>query len=152
VTDPTASEPAPLRLERTFDAPVQAVFDAWMSTHALRRWWPAGPDWETPVAEVDARVGGALRLVMRSPEGKEFGGSGEYVEIDPPRRLVFTWTWEGPEPDEKRQLVEVEFHDRGDGTTSLVLTNKGLPDEESKRAHRDGWGASFENLDRVLAA
>jgi glutathione S-transferase len=96
-------------------------------------------------------VGGALRLVMRSPEGKEFGGSGEYIEIDRPRRLVFTWTWDGQGRRESRQLVEVEFSDRGDGTTSVVLTNRGLPDEQSKRSHRDGWQTSFDNLDRVLA-
>ena len=150
MTGPRRPDPEPLRLERNFDAPVQAVFDAWLSADMIGRWWPAGPGWETPVAEVDARVGGTLRLVMRNPEGEEFGGSGEYLDIDPPRRLVFTWTWDGPERDQTRQLIEVEFEDRGDGTTTLVLTNRGLPDEKSKRAHRDGWSASFENLDRVL--
>jgi uncharacterized protein YndB with AHSA1/START domain len=85
VTDPTTPpDPAPLRLERTFNAPAYAVFDAWTSAEVLRRWWPAGSDWETTVAEVDARVGGGLRLVMRSPDGEEFGGSGEYMEITPP--------------------------------------------------------------------
>lgn len=152
MTDPTPPDSTALRLERTFDAPAQAVFDAWISGEALRRWWPAGPDWETPVAEVDPRVGGSLRLVMRNPEGEEFGGSGEYLEIDRPHRLVFTWTWDGQEGRESRQLIEVEFSDQDDGTTSLVLTNRGLPDEQSKRAHRDGWQASFDNLDRVLAA
>jgi uncharacterized protein YndB with AHSA1/START domain len=152
VTDPTPPDPTVLRLERTFSAPAQDVFDAWTSSEGLRRWWPAGPDWDTPVAEVDARVGGALRLVMRSPKGEEFGGSGEYIEIDRPRHLVFTWTWDDQDRRESRQLVEVEFRDRGDGTTSVVLTNRGLPDEQSKRAHREGWQASFDNLDRVLAA
>jgi uncharacterized protein YndB with AHSA1/START domain len=123
-----------------------------MSVEVLRQWWPAGPDWEMPMAELDARVGGALRLVMRNPEGEEFGGSGEYLEIDPPRRLVFTWAWGSQDPGERRQLVEVEFDDQGDGTTTVVLTNRGLPDEESKRAHRDGWQASFDNLDRLLVA
>jgi uncharacterized protein YndB with AHSA1/START domain len=150
MTDPRPSDPEPLRLERTFHAHAQAVFDAWLTAETLARWWPAGPGWETPVAEVDARVGGCLRLVMRNPDGEEFGGSGQYVEIDPPRRVVFTWTWNGPERDQTRQLIEVEFEDRGDGTTTLVLTNRGLPDEKSKQAHRDGWQASFENLDRVL--
>jgi uncharacterized protein YndB with AHSA1/START domain len=105
-----------------------------------------------PVAEVDPRVGGALRLVMRSPDGEEFGGSGEYIEIIPPKRLVFTWTWDGHEGHEGTQLVEVEFREREDGTTAVVLTNRGLPDEESRRLHREGWEASFDNLDRVLAA
>ena len=46
-----------VRIERTFDAPIQEVFDAWTSEEVLRRWWHADPDWETPSAEVDVRVG-----------------------------------------------------------------------------------------------
>jgi uncharacterized protein YndB with AHSA1/START domain len=150
MTDSTRPEGITLRLERTFDAPAQAVFDAWTSAEVLRRWWPAGSDWETPVAEVDARVGGNLRVVMQSPDGEQFGGSGEYLEITRPVRLVFTWTWDGHE-HEGTQLIEVEFTEQVDGTTTVVLTNRGLRDEESKRSHRDGWLASFDNLDRVLA-
>jgi uncharacterized protein YndB with AHSA1/START domain len=152
MTDPTPPDRDVLRMERTFNAPARVVFDAWTSAEVLRRWWPAGSDWETPVAEVDPRVGGGLRLVMRSPDGEEFGGSGEYIEITPPERLVFTWTWDGHEKHEGTQLVEVEFGEREDGTTAVVLTNRGLPDEESRRSHREGWAASFDNLDRVLAA
>lgn len=151
MTDAAAPDPTVIRIERRFTAPVQAVFDAWTSAEVLRRRWPAGADWETPVAEVDVRVGGSLRLVMRSPDGKEFGGSGEYTEIAPPERLAFTWTWDGHEGHEGTQLVEVEFSERDDGTTTVVLTNRGLPDEESKRSHEEGWEASFDNLDRVLA-
>jgi uncharacterized protein YndB with AHSA1/START domain len=66
--------------------------------------------------------------------------------------LVFTWTWDGHEGHEGTQLVEVEFREQEDGTTTVVLTNRGLPDEESKRLHREGWAASFDNLERVLAA
>jgi uncharacterized protein YndB with AHSA1/START domain len=152
VTDPTPPDPAALRVERTFNASPEAVFEAWTSAEMLRRWWPAGSDWETPVAEVDVRVGGRLRLVMRSPDGEEFGGSGEYREVVPFERLVFTWTWDGHEGHEGTQLVEVELRERGEGTTTVVLTNRGLGDEESRRSHREGWEASFDNLDRVLAA
>jgi uncharacterized protein YndB with AHSA1/START domain len=137
-----------LRLERTFNAPRQAVFDAWTSPEVLKRWWPVGADWETPVADVDVRVGGRLRLVMRSPDGEEFGGSGEYVEIRPPERLVYTWAWDGGYRGS--QLVEVEFTERDDGTTTVVLTNTGLEDERARQEHREGWDASFDNLDRVL--
>jgi uncharacterized protein YndB with AHSA1/START domain len=151
VTDEPSPDPTVLRVERTVNAPPQVLFDAWTSREVLRRWWPAGADWQTPVAEVDPRVGGRLRLVMRSPDGEEFGGSGEYVELRPPERLAFTWTWDGHEGHEGKQLIEVEFTDRQDGTTTMVLTNRGLPDEEAKRSHREGWEASFDNLDRVLA-
>jgi uncharacterized protein YndB with AHSA1/START domain len=55
LTDPIRPDLLVLRLERTFDPPAQAVFDAWTSREVLRRWWPAGSDWETPVAEVLGR-------------------------------------------------------------------------------------------------
>ena len=56
-----------LRIERTFQAPAQAVFDAWTSEEVMRRWFHGQPGWETPEAQVDLRVGGAVRVVMRDP-------------------------------------------------------------------------------------
>jgi uncharacterized protein YndB with AHSA1/START domain len=140
-----------IRLERTVNARAEAVFDAWLSPEVLRRWWPAGADWETPVAEVDPRIGGRLRLVMRSPDGEEFGGSGEYLEITRPTRLAFTWSWDGHEGHRGTQVIEVDFDQRADATTNVVVTNRGLPEEESRRSHREGWDASLDNLERVLA-
>jgi uncharacterized protein YndB with AHSA1/START domain len=151
MTGPAPPDGFVLRLERTFAAPAPVVFDAWTSPEVLRRWWPAGPGWETPVAMVDARVGGRLRLVMRSSDGEEFGGTGEYVEITPPVRLVYTWTWDGHPGHEGTQLIEVDFTEHAGQTTTVVLTSRGLRDEESKRWHREGWQLSFDNLDRVLA-
>ena len=57
-----------LVIERTFDAPAEEVFDAWTSEEVLRRWFYADPELETPTAEVDLRVGGRLRIVMRDPK------------------------------------------------------------------------------------
>lgn len=140
----------PLRIERTFHAPADAVFDAWTSPEVLRRWWPAGPDWTNPVAEVDLRVGGRLRLVMRDPDGVEHGGAGRYVAIERPTRLVFTWQWDDPSLGAGEQRVEVTFTANGDGTTTVVLVNHGLADDVAAD-HDEGWRLSFDNLDRVLA-
>jgi uncharacterized protein YndB with AHSA1/START domain len=145
------SGPIVLRVERTINAPAEAVFDAWTSADVLRRWWSPGPNWETPVAEADAREGGSLRVVMRSPDGEEFGGRGEYVEVIPSKRLVFTWTWDGHQGHGGSQLVEVEFDDRGDGTTTVVVTNRGLTDEASEESHREGRVGSLGYLDHLLA-
>jgi uncharacterized protein YndB with AHSA1/START domain len=140
-----------LRIERVFAASPEATFDAWTSVDVLRMWWPAGPGWDTPVAEVDARVGGRLRLVMRDPDGAEFGGEGRYVTLDRPHRLAFTWRWDSPDLGVQEQLVEVTFTGNGDGTTTVVLTNTGLTEREADE-HREGWFLSFVNLDAVLAA
>jgi uncharacterized protein YndB with AHSA1/START domain len=142
------ADPGSLRIERTFDAAVERVFAAWTNPEVLRRWWHAEHEWETPVAEVDARIGGGIRLVMRNPaDGAEYGGRGTYTVIDPPQRLAFTWTWDS-DPS-ATQLVELEFVDHGERTT-VVMTHTGLPDAETDE-YRDGWQNSFDNLDLALA-
>ena len=137
-----------LRMERTFEAPAQAVFDAWTSEEVMRRWWHAEHDWETSVAQVDLRVGGEVRVVMRNPHtGDEYGGGGRYTIIEPPDRLAFTWFWDD---DTKSQLIELEFEESG-GVTTVRFTHSGLWNEESVRSHEGGWGKAFDNLERTLA-
>jgi uncharacterized protein YndB with AHSA1/START domain len=137
-----------LRMQRTFDAPAQAVFDAWTSEEVMRRWWHARRDWETPVAVVDLRVGGDVRVVMRNPHtGEEHGGTGTYTEIDPPRRLAFTWLWD--RDPETRQYIELDFEEH-DGRTTVRFTHSDLWNEEAVRSHEDGWGTCFDNLAQVL--
>jgi uncharacterized protein YndB with AHSA1/START domain len=136
-----------LRLKRTYEAPAQRVFDAWTSEEVMRRWWHVERDWETPEAEVDLRVGGAVRVVMRDPDkDAEYGGGGRYTEVDPPRRLAFTWVWDD-QPHE--MLIEIEFEE-ADGVTTVRFTHSGLLDEEALRSHEGGWNGCFDNLERTL--
>jgi uncharacterized protein YndB with AHSA1/START domain len=148
MTDAEPPVAEPLRIERTFAAPIQVVFDAWTSVDVLRRWWPAGRDWETVVAEVDVRVGGRLRLVVRTPGGDTYGGEGQYTELRPPERLVFTWRWDDP-AERPAQRVEVALTDNADGTTTVVLVNSGIPDRDLKD-HDRGWQLSLDHLDALL--
>jgi uncharacterized protein YndB with AHSA1/START domain len=137
-----------LRIVRTFHAPAQRVFDAWTSEEVMRRWWHPERDWETSEAQVDLRLGGAVRVVMRDPHaGAEYGGGGLYTEIDPPRRLAFTWLWDG---DSTRQLIELDFEE-ADGVTTVSFTHRGLWDEEAVRSHENGWTKAFDNLERALS-
>jgi uncharacterized protein YndB with AHSA1/START domain len=143
-----SSDPQQVRIERTFDAPAEAVFDAFTSPEVLRRWWHAEHHWETPFAEVDLRVGGALRIVMRDPtDGNEQGGGGRFTLIDRPRRPAYTWTWDG-EDQSSRQTVEVEFRET-EGRTTVVLTNTGIATPEVDD-YNDGWSNSFDNLAAFL--
>ena len=151
MTEAEGQDLTAIRIERTYAAPAKMVFEAWTSAEMLRRWYPPGADWDTPVAEVDLRVGGRLRIVMRSPRGEEFGGGGEYREITEPSRLVFTWTWDRPDVAVGTQLVEVDLTEHPDGTTTVVMTNRGLADEQSRESHREGWEGSFDNLARLVS-
>jgi uncharacterized protein YndB with AHSA1/START domain len=138
-----------IRLERTYQAPARAVFDAWTSEEVLRRWFYGQPDLEASEAHVDLRVGGAVRVVMRNPEtGAEYGGGGVYTEIDRPRRLAFTWLWDD---NPTRTLIEVDFEE-ADGATTVRFNHVGLWDEEAVRQHTDGWTTCLDNLGRTLVA
>jgi uncharacterized protein YndB with AHSA1/START domain len=64
---PAGDGRATLRIERIFNAPAVKVFAAWTSVEVMRRWWHAEHTWETPIAEVDPRVGGRLRLAYAQP-------------------------------------------------------------------------------------
>jgi uncharacterized protein YndB with AHSA1/START domain len=138
-----------LNLERTFRAPPDAVFDAWTSEEVMRRWFYGRSDLEAPEAEVDLRLGGAVRVVMRNPEsGEEHGGGGRYTEIDRPTRLAFTWSWD---EDDRETLIEIDFEEDG-GATRVSFTHSNLRDKESARNHEEGWKTCFDNLDRALSA
>jgi uncharacterized protein YndB with AHSA1/START domain len=138
-----------LRMERTFAAPAQRVFEAFTSEEVMRRWWHAAPDWETPEASVDLRVGGRVRVVMRDPDSDaRYGGAGQYVEIDPPRRLAFTWVWDD-DRHQLEQLIEIDFEESG-GVTTVHFTHRNLWNEDTVASHEEGWGIAFDNLARTL--
>ncbi|HSD24597.1 MAG TPA: SRPBCC domain-containing protein [Solirubrobacterales bacterium] len=139
-----------VRIERSFDAPAEDVFDAWTSPEVMRRWYHAGPDWETPDVEVDLRVGGRVSVVMRKPDGSEVELSGEYVEIERPHRLAMTCTF-SDDPSNEEQLIELSFSE-DDGSTTVVLLNSRIPTEERRDSQRWGWDLCLVELERALAA
>jgi uncharacterized protein YndB with AHSA1/START domain len=143
---PTQQRPVTLRLRRTFQAPRERVFRAWTSAEELKR-WHAPPPHTTPFAEVDLRVGGKYRIHMRAPDGAEHHAVGVYREIDPPKKLVFTWTWEGGDMGDT--LVTVEFLDRG-AATEIVLTHELFPSDDVRARHEAGWNGAFDKLAQVL--
>jgi uncharacterized protein YndB with AHSA1/START domain len=138
-----------VRIERTFDAPAEAVFDAWTSPEVMRRWYHCEPEWETPEVEVDLRVGGKVRVVMRKADGSEVALSGEYTEIDRPRRLVFTCTF-SDDPADQEQLIELSFSE-SDGSTTVVMINSGIPTDERRDSQEWGWNGCLDRLEHDLA-
>jgi uncharacterized protein YndB with AHSA1/START domain len=137
----------PLLIERTYQASVERVFAAWTSEEVLRRWWHSERGWETAAAEVDLRVGGAVRVVMRDPiKDEDYGGGGLYTEVDPPTRLAFTWLWDH---ETRRTLIEIDFEE-ADGATTVKFAHRDLWDEAAVRDHEDGWTKLFNNLRREL--
>jgi uncharacterized protein YndB with AHSA1/START domain len=97
-------------------------------------------------AQVDARVGGAFRIVMFG-QGQAIQHTGTYLEFDPPRRLVFTWAspHTGPEPS----LVSISFRPIG-AETEMTLVHDRLPADQVE-SHAGGWGQILDHLATVLA-
>lgn len=138
-----------LELKRVFTAPREKVFQAWTTPEALKKWW--GPEgYETPIAEVDLRVGGRYRLGMRKlPDGEVFYLLGAFREVTAPERLVYTWSWEGAHAEMGETLVTVEFRTAGQ-STEVILTHELFPDEATRDEHVKGWSSCLDRLPTAL--
>ena len=135
-----------LVIDRVFTAPPDRVFAAWTDTAQLAEWY--GPEgMKAEIFANDLTVGGQYSLVMKSAEG-EYHLSGEYEEIEPPRKLVFTWKWK---TSDETTRVTIELRPQGDGT-HLRLTHTGFPEAEQTSSHNQGWSSSLNDLERYLAA
>ncbi|HXY32554.1 MAG TPA: SRPBCC domain-containing protein [Gemmatimonadaceae bacterium] len=139
----TAQKPSTHRLQvrRTFSAPPERLFRAWTTAAELKK-WHAPRDLGVSLAEVDLKVGGRYRIHMRQPDGAEHRVSGIYRVIDPPRKLAYTWQWDG---DAEETLVTLEFLPKGTGT-ELVLTHEGFATDEKRTSHEHGWTSILERL------
>lgn len=132
---------ATLEIRRVIPATRERVFDAWTQAKELDRW--SAPSPMTARAEVDLRVGGRYRIVMRGPEGIDRSVGGVYRVVERPSKLVYTWKWdESPMGD---SIVTVEFHDRGK-ETEVILRHEGLADAGSRARHEHGWNGCLDNL------
>jgi len=137
-----------VRIERTFAASAEEVFDAWTSPEVMRRWFHPAPGWDTPEADVDLRVGGKVRVVMRRPDGTEAGGQGEYTLIDRPHRLVMTWTFYDDPSNE--QLIALSFSE-SEGSTTVHMLNSGISTDERRDGQDEGWRGCFDELERLFS-
>ena len=138
-----------LHLERVLPAPRSLVFRAHAERDELAKWW--GPKGFTaPSVEVDLRVGGRYRIAMQPPEGDLFHLSGEFREVDPPARLVYTFRWEEPHPDDRETVVTLSLGDLGDAT-ELVVDQSFFASEGRRSLHEQGWTETLDRLQEFLS-
>ena len=136
-----------LTITRQLPASPEDVFDAWTTPDILRQWM-CPFDTKVVRADLDLRVGGKYFIDMQGEEALH-KHEGEYMEIDRPNRLVFTWISAGTHQD--TSLVTVTFEKSGDGT-ALTLVHDRLPDTEAVGDHNRGWTSALDNLQALLAA
>ena len=141
-----------LTLVRTLQAPAREVFKAWTDPGLLNRWMSI-PGGGTTSWELDARVGGRYRMETKTPDGQVHVTTGVYQELEPGRRLVQTWVYEGPFPDfiGKETLLTVELRELGPSLTELTLKHERLPSEAYKSSVTQGWTALLDSLVALYA-
>jgi uncharacterized protein YndB with AHSA1/START domain len=131
-------------VRRTIAASPQELFDAWLDAEALAIWMRPGPVSST-AARVDPREGGSYEITMHGQSGP-IVHKGVYLEIDRPRRLVFTWASLGTEM--RDTLVTVDFVPVNN-RTEIIVTHEQLP-ESAKPSHGIGWTHGLEHLDQAF--
>jgi uncharacterized protein YndB with AHSA1/START domain len=140
----SATIPA-IRIQRTLNATPERVFDAWLDAEALGKFMRPGPTM-TCDAVNDPRVGGRFLITMMG-EGAVHPHTGEYLQIDRPRKLVFTWHSKATAM--AASTVTIELSAAAGGRTDLTLTPVGLS-PESVESHTGGWGAIIDLLSGLL--
>jgi uncharacterized protein YndB with AHSA1/START domain len=137
-----------LSLDCVLEAPREQVFRGLTDPTEVVKWW--GPHGFTlPKAEIDLRVGGGYRFVMKPPEGDPFHVSGRFLSIDPPRLISYTFRYEEPTPDDRETVVTLALEDHGRQTV-VFLTQGVFATQERLLLHRDGWSDTLERLKAVL--
>ena len=150
VTTPSDQE---IRMTRLFNAPRHLVFDAMTKPEHVVQWWGRlGEGYSVPVCEIDLRVGGRWRFVNRHPQG-EAAFHGEYREIEPPSRLVFTEIFE--EFPDAVSVVTAEFVSEG-GKTRLTATvqypSLEVRDMVLSTGMANGAAISYDRLEDLVVA
>jgi uncharacterized protein YndB with AHSA1/START domain len=137
-----------VRIRRRVRAEAEQIFDLWTKPELMVRWMSPFPGEVDCKASCDPRPGGRFSLVMASAEASR-DVSGTYVEIDRPRKLVFTWI--GPLTNNVTTLVTLELTPLGD-ETDLVLTHERLPTSAMIEGHTRGWGQILDHLAEAIVS
>ena len=144
------SEKLSLEIKRLIKAPRDRVYAAWTDPAQLKQWF--GPEnVQTSELIADARAGGAFRWDLTNSDGEKMTMRGEYRELQPGKKIVFTWQWQDDEDWENHiSIVTVELSDR-DGDTEVRLTHEQLPNEASRDGHTRGWESALDKLEKFFS-
>lgn len=138
-----------LIVSRVFNAPIKDVFNAWADPAIIAQWFgPVG--FTVASAQTDLRVGGKYQISLAAPDGQTISHRGEYVVIDVPAQLVFTWVLEdqacgGSQGQCADTLVSIQFSSVDDAT-ELTLIHEQLPNKAAFEGHMFGWSSSLDSL------
>jgi uncharacterized protein YndB with AHSA1/START domain len=146
-TAPREAVKPSLTLKRRLNAAPEKIYAAWTDPTQLVKWF--GPDSGTvKSAETDVRVGGRYAILFNTEDGEEHHVSGTYKEVEPNRKLAFTWMWRTM--PERESFVTVLIKPDGEGSI-LTLIHEQFFDEPARDRHEMGWSGSLDKLERLFA-
>jgi len=151
------ARPLTVCVERTIEAPPDKVFRAWTDPEAVKKWFvDQAPVHWTKDPEIDAKTDGHFSWSVVSDDNaqEKFAFHGTYREIEPAKKLAFTWEWQTL-PIEGvnvpgHTLVTIEFL-RQDDWTKVLLTQSGSPNEAARNAHDKGWNRCLDGISKLFS-
>ena len=153
---PTQDTDRDLVLTRVLNAPRDKVFQCWTQPDLIKQWFAPKP-WTTPKVEMDLRPGGGNVMTMADENGTEYPNPGQYLEVVPNKKLVFTdaYTGDWQASEKPFMTVTLTFEDIGGKTRYIARCQHW--NAEDKAAHvqmgfHEGWGMVTEQLEQVLKA
>jgi uncharacterized protein YndB with AHSA1/START domain len=147
-----ARSPLAVTVRRRYDVAPDVVFRAFTEPALLGRWFSPSADVPIEVVAHDLRIGGHYRFRYTEPGAPSVVVAGAFCEISHPTRLVFTWTWEAPDPHAGIEtLVTVDFVAEGTGTL-VVVTHERFPDPQIRDRHDAGWRGTLARLPGVVGS
>jgi uncharacterized protein YndB with AHSA1/START domain len=144
----TVRDKPSLSLDRHYAAAPEKVWRAWTEPQALKQWFGPGGPQKVSVADIELRAGGRFRLVFGGPDGNEHEAAGVYKEVQPHRRLIFTWCWPRTTPDRISQIT-ILLRPEGAGT-DMEFRQEQFFDEAARDGHLRGWTETFGKLEAFL--
>jgi uncharacterized protein YndB with AHSA1/START domain len=163
MTKNTVNEKERMVITRVFDAPRALVWEAWTNPKYVMQWW-APKGFTSPVCNIDFRVGGKFLYCMRTPNGQEGWNGGEYHEIVPHEKIVYSMYFadsKGNKVDPAQYGIEDEaidgahdvviFEDFGNGQTKVTLTGNEPMEDAKNSGQLEGWNEQLDKLAAVVA-
>jgi uncharacterized protein YndB with AHSA1/START domain len=145
---------ASLEIERKLTLSPQQCFALWADPDEVRKWWGpkdhTGAPFKAEIVEWKVQEGAAWAINMIAPDGTVYRQSGEMIEVDPPRRLRFSFHW--VENGSRGPMTEITVRFDPDGTgTRMRFTQSGFADAEVRDSHAEGWHECLDRLDEAAA-
>lgn len=138
-----------VRVERTFSAECERVFNAWTDTNELKNWFFFSDGYTVPFAEINLRKNTRYRIAMKDKSGNThlFGGIIKHLVV--PKKLSYTWAGNGGGTQQIKTLVSIDFTDKG-GQTEVKLIHESFPDEQMRENYEKSWNYLFDQLANYL--